>query len=372
MAGPDLPSTSIQSIDLTLNRLINFRKNLQAKLVMHPVNGSELNGMNSSSEIKGIDTHMVKSILEENPGVKEQRDSAKFFQLAVIKILDKIIDEHIQKFHESKQLEKEIMLLEGRLKDSQKTEEERQKVQADLNKLNSLEALERAKMLMMLNALQTLNDRYLYLEGEKQKSIKNFTQSMEKTLDGLIKKDGTPLTVTEKKTLNKDLSQSETSLIQELMEKEYNKLEGRTFNDMLRSLGPKKERDIPGLRSGNTGFFAAYGVGENDIFSKVTSSAEFKDRHAKLVEEQANKYGIDPTQAKNLAEARAEKIAKSPEARAVAEVSYEQKLVEKQYNGASARLKEFDQNLSKVNFLDKREQMLASASSKKAGSGMNH
>lgn len=368
MAGPDLPSASIQSIDLTLNRLINFRKNLTSKLVMHPVNGSNVNGKGDpASGIQGIDTNMVKTILEENPEMKKERDSAKFFQVAMIKLLDKIIDEQLQKFFAEKQLEKEIILLEGRLKDSQKTDDDRQKIQSDLNRLNSLESLERAKMLIMLNTLQTLNERYSHLEVEKQKVIKEFTQAMVKTLDGVKKVDGTPLTVPEKTDLNNKLAEMEIKLIEEFMQKENNKLEGRRFNEILSSVGPNSNGDIKTFKKdGVAGLFLPTYKQENsnDLLKKVISSPEFKQAHMK---------GVDGVLAENnckdpkVAERRLDAIKTEPAVRKIIEVSKEQKIVVEQSNEITAKFAKIDQNLSSVigSNQSRREQMLARAAATK-------
>lgn len=345
MAGPDLPSTSIQSIDLTLNRLINFRKNLNSKLVMHPVNGSNVNGMGDpATGIQGIDTNMVKTILEENPEMKKERDSARFFQVAIIKMLDKIIEEQVQKFFTNKQLEKEIMLLEGRLKDSQKTEEDKQKVQMDLTRLNSLESLERAKMLMMLNTLQTLNDRYLYLEVEQKKSFEKFSQSMLKTLDGVKKDDGVGLTALEKTSLNKELAQAEIRLAEQFMEKQNNKLEGRRFNEILTSIEPRTNSDFSNFKKDTIDglFVPTYKQEKNsdDLFEKVTSSAEFKAAHLEQIKEILSKNNIrDPAQVKTVADKRLDSIKSEPAMKKIIEVSKEQKIVAAQKNELLQNLK---------------------------------
>ena len=375
MAGPDSPSTSIQSIDLTLNRLINFRKNLNSKLVMHPVNGSQVNGMTDpASGIQGIDTNMVKAILEENPEMKKERDSAKFFQVAVIKILNKIIDEQVQKFFDNKQLEKEMMLLEGRLKDAQKSEEDKQKIQADLNKLNSLEAFERAKMLMMLNTLQALNNRYMYLDIEKQSAIKDFTQVMEKTLDDVKKDNGVPLTAPEKTALNKELAKAEISLAEQFMERQDNKLEGRRFNEILSSVNPQssngevrnfKKEGVAGL------FLPTYKQEKNndDAFKKMTSSAEFKAAHLEQVKDILAKHNItDPVQVQKIADKRLDVMKTDPALKKIVEISKEQKIVVEQSNQIKIQAEKFDQGLSSSvigDFQSKREQRLARASAAK-------
>lgn len=371
MAGPDSPSSSAQSIDLTLNRLINFRKNLNSKLVIHPVNN--INGIGDpASGIQGIDINIVKTILEENPEIKKERDSAKFFQFAVIKMLDKIIDEHIQKFFASKQLEKEIMLLEGRLKDSQKTEEDRQKIQIDLNRINSLESLERAKMLMMLNTLQTLNDRYLYLETEQKKSFEKFSQSMLKTLDGVKKDDGKPLTTEEKVDLNNDLTKIAVELAEKYMEKHDNKLEGRRFNEILNTMKDKSDENIAGFKkNGIAGLFLPsykQDKSNDDIFKRMTSDPEYRASYMEAAKEQLARRNIkDPVEMQTILEKQFDTIKTSPDLKRNLETKKESKIVVEQHNEIRIKLSRNDEKLSNVvsSRLSKQDMMLARASAAK-------
>lgn len=369
MAGPDLPSTSIQSIDLTLNRLINFRKNLNSKLVMHPVNGSNVNGMGDpATGIQGIDTNMVKTILEENPEMKKERDSARFFQVAIIKMLDKIIEEQVQKFFTNKQLEKEIMLLEGRLKDSQKTEEDKQKVQMDLTRLNSLESLERAKMLMMLNTLQTLNDRYLYLEVEQKKSFEKFNQSMLKTLDGVKKDDGTPLTSEEKMDLSNELSKIAVDLAEKYMEKHDNKLEGRKFNEILNAIEEKPDGNIANFKKGSVAgvFLPTYKQdrSNDDVFKNMTLDTEYRTSYMEAAKEALARRNIkDPVDVQIILEKQFNNVIKTdPDFKRTIDISRDKKILEEQGNEIIKAMK-IDPNISNVieNNQSKREQMLTRA-----------
>lgn len=320
MVEPKENATLIQNIDLILNRLSHFKQNLSSKLETYPLHAMNGNGTAST------DTNIIKAILEENPDIKKERDSAKFFQITLIKFIDKIIEEYVQKSYQNKEIEKEIILLEDRLKEAQKNQEEIQKFNENLSRINSLEALERAKMLTMLGVMQALNERYQYLDVEKQKSFKAFAQDMIHTLDDVKKDNGKPLTLEEKTALNNELANAEIRLVEKYLQKEEHKAEGRNLNEFLSSM--------EGGGSANPGLFLP-GFRQNknneDVFAKVMNNPEFKQAHMVKVKEILEKNGMkDPVQADFVTAKRIEVIKTNPNVKKVVEIDREQRVIVKQ------------------------------------------
>ncbi len=372
MATPEHTSL-IQHIDLTLNRLINFKQNLSSKLGAHPANNNDGSGQNSLNGAGQIDANMIKVILEENPAVKQERDSAKFFQMTIIKILDKIIDEHVQKFYQNKEIEKEIMLLIDRLKDAQKNQEDVQRFNENLSKLNTLEAQERARMLTMLGVMQALNQRYTFLEVEKQKTIKAFTEDMMQTLEGvdLRREDGTALTQAERRSFNSDLTIAGIALAERHVQMAESRAEGRSLNEIVSAID-RREPGVQIQRDDNIAglFLPVYkpDKGNENIVKKALGTQEFQKDYMNLVQQHQAIYGIkDPGQAQFITKKHVGVMDKNPKFQKIIDMSREQIVIVDQRkvmgNKISAAYEK--NNIKEEKIDDARAQMLARRANKK-------
>lgn len=67
--------------------------------------------------------------------------------------------------------------------------------------------------------LQELNERYAELERQEQEARQAFSANMLKTLDGVTKNDGTPLTPDEQIALNEEMTNAALELMEEFAQK---------------------------------------------------------------------------------------------------------------------------------------------------------
>ena len=329
MARPNLPSTLLSHLDLTLNRLINFRKNINSKLVSYTATGKDSSSsLNGGNVINGV---MIKEILETNPAFKTQMDSEKFFQLAIVKIVDKLIEEFVQRFYAEKELEKEIMLLVERLGKSKSDEESSQSMQVYLK---TLAEQERIRVLVMLAMMQALNDQYQFLEVEKQKSVQAYTKEMLHTLDGLQTTDEKPLTENQKTELNKDLSKIEIDLISKYLDKETVKSENNGIRQLIAQIDqvgskPLNGNGVNGKALSFLPSFNSAKVDQNN-YAKIFSKDEFRQEHEKAIKDlvKAKHANIDMDKLTAVTEKRISLAEKDPNLKNLADLNKKKKTIE--------------------------------------------
>ena len=161
MLTPKSPIMLIKMMDLTLNWLMGLKKNLNSNLQS-----------TVSNEI----------LLKENLDLKKEIDAEKFFQLLLSKEIDVFISEMFTEFFIGMELEKEILLLNERLKEAELKSKELDDLQEIIYRINSLEEIEkeRIQMLIVQSIIQKIDEEYFCLELEILQSYQNFTTNIKK------------------------------------------------------------------------------------------------------------------------------------------------------------------------------------------------
>jgi hypothetical protein len=315
MLTPKSPIMLIKMMDLTLNWLMGLKKNLNSNLQS-----------TVSNEI----------LLKENLDLKKEIDAEKFFQLLLSKEIDVFISEMFTEFFIGMELEKEILLLNERLKEAELKSKELDDLQEIIYRINSLEEIEkeRIQMLIVQSIIQKIDEEYFCLELEILQSYQNFTTNMIHTLEGVKKDDGTLLSLSENSALNNHLAETEIQLLEEFMHEEENRRENERFDHLLNQAKQNKPHSVSKRKPQSELLFSQQKNNQKNqtqsSFHVVIHTEKFKDHQSSALINLLKAYGVtNNAQVQAISERRMKSIQKNDDLRSATMHMIEQRKMER-------------------------------------------